>query len=80
MSQSVVVNQTYQATLETGTTALTGNWSAIAILTDAVCTTLTGMNGDALTAITFPKGLTIYGNFTAVTLESGKIVLYEAPR
>lgn len=66
--------------LETGTTAHTGlACFAITILSDVVFTTLTGMSGDALTAVTFPAGITIYGNFTAVTLASGSAVLYLTP-
>ncbi len=63
--------------LETGTTAHTGlNCFAITCIADTVFTTLTGLSGDSLSAITFPSGVTIYGNFTAITLSSGKIIFY----
>ena len=65
-------------TLETGTTALTGlRCGAIQMLADTVFSTLTGMAGDAIAGGTFPKGLTIYGQFTAITLTSGSIVFYQ---
>jgi hypothetical protein len=80
MAQQVIVNRTYQATLETGTTALTGTWIGFTTITATVFTTLTGMGGDALAGVTFPAGVTYWGNFTAVTLASGSVVLYESPR
>ncbi len=80
MSQSVVINNTNQATLETGTSVLTGSWNAIYTLTDTVFTTLTGLNGDSVSGVTFPANRMIYGNFTAVTLASGSVILYEPPR
>lgn len=67
-----------KSTLETGTTALTGlHCFAFVIINDAVFTTLTGMSGDALTAISFKAGTLVEGNFTAITLASGAIVIYE---
>lgn len=67
-----------KTTIETGTTALTGLRAfAITMLADTVFATLTGTSGDAVTGATFPKGMTLYGNFTAVTLTSGSVVIYE---
>ena len=67
-----------KVTLETSTTALTGlKCFAITMLADTVFSVLTGMGGDAIADATFPKGLTIYGNFTAVTASSGSYVVYE---
>jgi len=66
------------ATLESGTTALTGlRAGAITMLSDTVFSTLTGMAGDSVGGVTFPKGVTIYGQFTAITLTSGSIVFYQ---
>ena len=67
--------------LETGTTAHTTEslgspCVAIGIVSDTIFTTLTGVTGDALTAVTFPAGMIIYGNFSAVTLTSGSVLLY----
>jgi len=68
------------ATLFTDTTARTpgtGNfWIALIVLTDAVFTLLTndvGLDGNAITGVTFPKGSLIYGRFTAITLASGSL-------
>lgn len=72
-------NRPAQSRLETGTTPLTGNFSAILIVTNAVFTLLGGMSGDSVAGVTFPAGVTLYGNFTAVTLASGSIVLYTLP-
>lgn len=36
----------------------------------------TASKGDSLTTVTIPKGLTIYGRFTSVTVASGKILAY----
>lgn len=68
-------------TLETGSTALTAAdvnspFVAINIIADAVFTLLTGMSGDTVAGVTFAAGTWIYGKFTAVTLASGKAVLY----
>ncbi len=62
--------------VETGTTALTSqNFFAITCLTDTVFATLTDglASGDAMTGFTITAGLTIFGDFTAVTLTSGAI-------
>ena len=64
------------AVLETGTTALTGIFSAITMVTDVTFTTLTGLGGDSVATHTFPALLTIYGPFTAVTLATGKAIIY----
>jgi len=64
---------------ETGTTALTGHFVAIQILTDTVFATLTETNhsGDDATTVTYVAGSIIYGNFTAVTLTSGAVRIYK---
>lgn len=64
--------------LETGTTNITGPIFAITIIADAVFSVLTGMDGDTLAGVTFTAGITLYGNFTSVTLASGSIVVYKS--
>lgn len=65
--------------VETGDTALTGlNAYAIQILADANFATLTESNktGDVMTGFDIPAGVVLFGNFTAITLTSGKIRIY----
>lgn len=70
----------------TNTTSATGkNYCAITMLEDTTFTTLTTPNWSAGTsgsiyttsAVTYPKGLTIFGKFTDVTLLTGKILAYK---
>lgn len=69
----------------TNTTAGTSkNYCAITMLEDTTFTTLTSSNWVAgtasssqVTSVTYPKGLTIFGRFTAVTLATGKILCYK---
>lgn len=69
----------------TDTTAVTGNFRAIYVLADAVFSTLTSditKNGTSTAAVaadfgTVYQGTTLYGKFTAVTLTSGKVILYK---
>ena len=55
-----------------------GGWYAITMIEDTVFNALTANNwaGDTHTGETFPKGLTIYGNFTAIVLTSGACIAY----
>jgi hypothetical protein len=64
--------------VETGTTAVTGDFSAIQCLEDTVFSLLTrpAFSGDALTGVTFVAGTILYGYCTAFTLTSGKVVAY----
>jgi hypothetical protein len=55
------------------TAAHTGTWTSIQIVSAAVFTLLTGTNTGYAT-ISYPAGLTLYGNFTAITLASGTVV------
>lgn len=69
------------------TSARTGDWVCVIALVDAVFTTLTpddntpykvngtvgNLNGKAL-----PKGVAIFGRFTAITLTSGTVVAYNS--
>lgn len=77
----------YGAEFITNTTAGTNkNYCAITMLEDTTFTTLTASNWSAGSTgslytgstITYPKGLTIFGTFTAVTLATGKIIAYKA--
>lgn len=51
------------------------NYIAITALEDAQIDA-TATEGDSLTDITIPAGLTIFGRFTSVTCDSGKILVY----
>lgn len=59
------------------------NYCAITMLEDTIFTTLTsgnwtaGSTGSSTSGLVFPKGLTIFGSFTAVTLQSGKVLCYK---
>jgi hypothetical protein len=48
---------------------------AITALEDASIST-TAVGGDSLSSVTIPKGLTIYGKITSITVSSGKILAY----
>lgn len=55
-----------------------GPWGAIQASTSAVVSvTAANWSGDATTAVDIPAGATIFGNFTAISLTSGKIVAYK---
>lgn len=70
-------------TLFADTTARTGSWHMFTVIGTgaAVFTTLTdaGRDGTALGATQFPLGVTIMGQFTAITLASGAIYAYKTP-
>jgi hypothetical protein len=64
-----------------GTSATTGEWSAIQAVTDTKFHTLTGnVTGLANTAlgsaIEVPAGLAIFGVFAAIQLHSGSVIAY----
>lgn len=69
------------ATLTTDTTAVSGNFGAIQALEDSVFTSLTSENWDGSSTASLPlkAGITIFGNFTAYQLTSGKVVAYKNP-
>lgn len=48
---------------------------AISALEDASIS-VTAVGGDSLSSVTIPKGMTIYGKFTSITVSSGKILAY----
>jgi len=63
--------------------ATSKNYCAITMLEDTIFTTLTANNwaagsaGSVTSGVVFPKGLTIFGAFSAVTLQSGKVICYK---
>ena len=56
---------------------LEGDFVAIQALSQAVISVTVGV-GDALTSVTVPAGVTIYGYFTSIDLASGTILAYRA--
>lgn len=70
----------YGAVVETGTTAITGNFQSIFAIADATFTNLVATNwsGDTYTGIVLKAGNTIYGAFTAFTLASGSVIAYKS--
>jgi hypothetical protein len=69
----------YGAVYKTAAAALAGGpWGSIQATTTAVVSVTSGnWTGDATTAVDIPAGATIFGNFTAITLTSGKIIAYK---
>lgn len=69
--------------VETGTTAVTGKFYAIQVLSDATFTLLTENNksGDGMTGFVIPAGTTIINGLgiTAFTLSSGRVRAYKLP-
>lgn len=73
------------AILVTDTTAVTGNFRIIQVLENTAFTLLTSdmkKNGATTAAAaadfgTVTAGTVLYGKFTAVTLTSGKVILYK---
>lgn len=71
---------------EVGTDPVTGNIVAIQFLADSTFTTLTprsasfigtaGGAGDSVTGSTFPKGVTVFGDWTTFTLATGSAIAY----
>jgi hypothetical protein len=68
------------AVYKTAAAALTGGpWGAIQATATAVVNVTSGnWTGDATTAVDIAAGATIFGNFTAITLTSGKIIAYKS--
>ncbi len=68
---------------ETGTTALTGlDVCRITCLTTTTFATLTNSigSGDAITGIAIGAGVELTGKFTACTLTSGAVALYNSAK
>lgn len=57
-----------------------GEFCAITMVEDTVFSALTWpeLDGDTITGVTFSAGFTIYGQITAFTLTSGKVLAYKA--
>lgn len=53
----------------------THTYVAISVLEDASISTAAA-GGDSLSSVTIPKGMTIYGKFSSITVSSGKILAY----
>lgn len=62
------------------TTVRTGNWWKITTLAATTFTTLTDAtrDGDTVGSDSFPAGVDLYGQFTAITLATGRIIAYKA--
>ena len=62
----------------TNTAAVAGNFRAVQILADAVFSAFAeaGATGQAITGITLPAGLILYGRITGYTLTSGAVRAY----
>jgi len=69
----------YGAVYKADAAALTGGpWGSIQATAAAVVSlTASNWTGDTTTAVDIPAGATIFGNFTAITLTSGKIIAYK---
>ncbi len=65
--------------IETGTTPVVGDFSAIQCIDDTVFSVLTlpDFIGDSLAGSTILAGTIIYGYCTAFTLTSGKVIAYK---
>ena len=68
--------------VEAGTTARTGQFQAMQVVAAAVVASMTWNSGypstnDWSALGTIPAGTILYGRFTALTLTSGKVVLYK---
>ena len=57
-----------------------GPWGAIQATAAAIVSVTSGnwTDSDATTSVDIPAGATIFGNFTAVSLTSGKIIAYKS--
>lgn len=76
IGESITSGQ-FGSQLITDTTAVTGSFKAISVVSDCVFTTLTGNMTGTITGVTFPAGFTLYGEFTAITLASGSVIAYK---
>lgn len=54
-----------------------GNFNAVQVIADATVSVVAS-NGDNLTNVDLPAGMTIVGRFTSVTISSGKVLAYIA--
>ena len=67
--------------IESGTDAITGDFSSIQVLVDATFTVFTenGASGDAMTGFAIPAGTILYNGqgITAFTMSSGTVRAYK---
>lgn len=74
---SLDVNGSASATITTNTAAVTGNFTAITVLNDAVFSSLVRDNTiGSIGSITIPAGVTIFGSITSYQLTSGAVIAY----
>lgn len=70
--------------VETGTTAVTGQFSSIQVLADATFTTFTenGKSGDDMTGFVVPAGTILFNGLgiTAFTMSSGAVRAHKLDR
>lgn len=66
--------------LDADGTQANGTFNAITMVDDTTFDVLTDAtrSGDDPLGDTFPKGLTIFGSFTAISVDSGKCIAYKA--
>ena len=64
---------------ESGTTAVTGSFYCIDVVTAATFTTLTmeNLSGDTITGVEFAAGTKIFGRISAFTLSGGSVFAYK---
>ena len=58
----------------TNTSVNNGTWCAITTITATVFATLTGITTGSLAGLTVPAGVTLYSQFTVITLTSGSVL------
>ena len=77
--KSIPISGSKGVVITANTTAVTGVFTAIQILTDAVFSAFseTGATG-VMTGISLPAGMTVFGLITGYTLTSGTIRAYKA--
>lgn len=62
----------------TDTAAHTGQFEAILVHEAAVAALVSSNITGTLSAVVLPAGMVMYGNFTSITLASGKVTAYNA--
>jgi hypothetical protein len=63
------------STYVSNTTAQTGSWKAITVISNAIFSNFDG-NVSGITGATIPAGTTIYGIIISSTLASGSVIAY----
>ena len=58
-----------------GSDSTSGNYNAVQVIADATVSVV-ATNGENLTTVDLPAGMTIVGRFTSVTISSGKVLAY----